>query len=542
MRRNLRDRPLHRLGLLVLPVPRAWRDVLHLAMRATTTSHASRRRGRARTGLGLALLLLGAAGVSAAPERPHILFVVADDLNTRIGPYVDGSPKLHTPHLDRLAAEGVRFTRAYAQYPVCGPSRASFMSGLYPETNGVTTNAFAMANHRITTPSLADHPTLAGFLRERGYYTARVSKIFHVGVPGGIERGEVGSDDPDSWDFAVNIMAPETLTPGHLEKLSKGDHYGSNFSRMILPDGQELTQADVLAVDHAVAILETRAGRRPAGATNRTKLKEDSPLFLAVGLVRPHVPLIAPERHFAHYPPEAVDLPFVPDGDLDDVPEPARRNSNALAARFGMDETQQRQSIAAYHASITFMDEQLGRLLDALDRLDLRRHTIVVFTSDHGFNLGEHTCWQKLSLWEESVRVPLIVSVPGARHAGARSDAVVELVDLYPTLAELGGLGPEAPSILQGQSLVPLLDAPANADPGATAYTITAGEGASLRTARWRYSRWGEGASGVNEELYDHDRDPRELHNLARDPAQATTLQQLRARFEERRRSARRSH
>jgi arylsulfatase A-like enzyme len=511
-------------------------------MRTGTTSHASRPRGQTPTGLGLALLLLGAASVSAAPERPHILFVVADDLNTRIGPYVDGSLKLHTPHLDRLAAEGVRFTRAYAQYPVCGPSRASFMSGLYPETNGVTTNAFATGNHRIATPSLADHPTLAGFLRARGYYTARVSKIFHVGVPGGIERGEVGSDDPDSWDFAVNVMAPETLTPGHLEKLSNGDHYGSNFSRMILPDGQELTQADVLAVDHALAILETRAGRRPVKATNRTKLKESSPLFLAVGLVRPHVPLIAPDRHFARYPPRDAPLPFIPDGDLDDVPEPAHRCGNDVAARFGMTLAQQRQAVAAYHASVSFMDEQLGRLLDALDRLELRRHTIVVFTSDHGFNLGEHTCWQKLSLWEESVRVPLIISVPGSRHVGARSDAVVELVDLYPTFAEMSGLGDEAPSILQGQSLIPLLDASAETNPRASAYTITAGEGASLRTARWRYSRWGEDATGVNEELYDHDGDPGELHNLARDPAHAITLQELRARFEERRRSARRSH
>ena len=125
------------------------------------------------------------------------------------------------------------------------------MSGLYPETAGVTTNAFRSANHRIATPSLADHPTLAGFLRGRGYYTARVSKIFHMGVPGGIERGEMGSDDPDSWDHAVNLMAPETLSPGHLETLSRGAHYGSNFARMILPDGAEATQADVLAADQA---------------------------------------------------------------------------------------------------------------------------------------------------------------------------------------------------------------------------------------------------------------------------------------------------
>ena len=157
-----------------------------------------------------------------ATSKPNFLFIVSDDLNTRIGPYADGSLKIHTPALDRLATEGVSFNRAYCQYPVCGPSRAAFMSGMYPETNGVTNNSFETGNHKIASPDLADHPTFAGFLREKNYYTARVSKIFHMGVPGGIERGEVGSDEPDSWDFAANIMAPETLTPGKLETF-RGD-------------------------------------------------------------------------------------------------------------------------------------------------------------------------------------------------------------------------------------------------------------------------------------------------------------------------------
>jgi len=481
----------------------------------------------------------GAAGGAPTQQRPNILFVVADDLNTRIGPYVDPSLQMHTPSLDRLAAEGVSFTRAYSQYPVCGPSRASFMSGLYPETNGVRTNAFETANHRIATPALADHPTLSGFFRERGYYTARVSKIFHMGVPGGIERGEVGSDDPDSWDYAINLMAPETLTPGVLEKLSRGDHYGSNFSRMILPDGDELTQADVLAADHAIAILENRATAKPPGATNRTKLKEDAPFFLAVGFVRPHVPLIAAERHFAHYPEDEIDLPDVPAGDLDDVPGPAKRNGNDIAARFGMDATEQRKAIAAYYASISLMDEQLGRLLDTLDRLGLRDDTIVVFISDHGYNLGEHTMWQKSSLWEESVRVPLIISAPGMTNAGAKTDAVVELIDLYPTFAEMGGLVGDAPAILQGESLVPLLESPEDTDPDEAAYTITGANGASLRTDRWRYNRWGEDANGDNEELYDHASDPGEFDNLARDPAYASVLDEIRSQFERTRQRAR---
>ncbi len=488
--------------------------------------------------VALATTCLWAPALPAqSPSRPNILFVIADDLNTRVGPYVNPDLQAYTPNLDRLAAEGVTFTRAYSQFPVCGPSRASLMSGLYPERNGVTTNDFETANHRIATPALADHPTLAGFFRAHGYFTARVSKIFHVGVPGGIERGEAGSDDPDSWDYAVNVMAPETLSAGTLETLSSGLHYGSNFSRMILPDNLDASQADVLAADQAIAILETRAGPRPPGATNRTRLKPEAPFFLAVGFVRPHVPLIAPARHFARHPDSRVVLPEFPANDLDDVPEAARRGANA--ARFGMTPAAQRQAIAAYHASISFMDEQLGRVLDALDRLRLRDSTIVVFVSDHGFNLGEHASWQKLHLWEESVRVPLIVSVPGTRQAGARTGVVAELIDLYPTLASLGGLRSQAPSILQGRDLAPWLEAPGGDGPARAAYTITNRNGASVRTERWRYTRWGADVAAENEELYDHQTDPLEFTNLARSAAHRDELERLRRVFDEARQRAR---
>jgi iduronate 2-sulfatase len=488
--------------------------------------------------VGLATTCLWSSALPAqTPSRPNILFVIADDLNTRIGPYVEPALSMHTPNLDRLASEGVTFTRTYSQFPVCGPSRASLMSGLYPERNGVTTNNFETANHRIATPALADHPTLAGFFRAHGYFTARVSKIFHLGVPGGIERGEAGSDDPDSWDYAVNIMAPETLSAGILETLSNGLHYGSNFARMILPDDLDATQADVLAADQAIAILETRAGPRPAGATNRTRLKPDAPFFLAVGFVRPHVPLIAPARHFARYPDNRAVLPESPPGDLDDVPEAARRGANA--ARFDMTPAAQRQAIAAYHASISFMDEQLGRVLDALDRLRLRESTIVVFLSDHGFNLGEHASWQKLHLWEESVRVPLIVSVPGTRQAGARTGVIAELIDLYPTLASLGGLRSQAPTILQGHDLGPWLESPGGDAPVRAAYTITDRNGASVRTERWRYTRWGADVTIDNEELYDHETDPFEFTNLARIDAYRDELTRLRTIFDEARRRAR---
>jgi len=382
-------------------------------------------------------------------RKPNILLIVSDDLNTRIGPYMETDK--HTPHLDRLAEEGVRFTRAYCQYPLCGPSRASFMSGLYPATNGILRNIDKPGSYKIETPSLAGHPSLAGFFREHGYFTARVSKIFHMGVPGGIERGAPGGDEPDSWDYAYNVMAPETTSPGVLELLSpKNLHYGSNFSRMILNNEMEGTQTDYLAACQAIAILENRAGKVPGHGTNKQRIKKDSPFFLAVGFVRPHVPFIAPKNCFDPYPENEMVLPPFKIGE--NIPEQALRRQNDKI--WGMNRLQQKQTISSYMASVRFMDKQVGRLLNALDRLDLRNETIVIFLSDHGYNLGEHDCWSKVSLWEGSVRVPLIVSVPGyEKNYGTTCKSIIELIDLYPTLTELCGYADQQPEILQGNSL-----------------------------------------------------------------------------------------
>jgi arylsulfatase A-like enzyme len=200
--------------------------------------------------------------------------------------------------------------------------------------------------------------------------------------------------------------------------------------------------------------------------------------------------LIAPKRIFNEYPEENADLPFVPEGDLQDVPVDAARMENM--ARYGMNETQQKQALSAYYASVSFMDEQVGRLLNALDRLGLRKNTIVIFTSDHGYNLGEHDCWQKLSLFEESTRVPLIISAPGFEaSAGKHSPALVELIDLYPTIADLTGLREQAPKNLHGISLRSSLQNPSQSGSRKAAYTVTQKNGESIRTNRWRYNRWG---------------------------------------------------
>jgi iduronate 2-sulfatase len=486
--------------------------------------------GKSQITIALPLLLLFPASISGA-QRPNVLLIISDDLNTRIGPYMEIDN--HTPNLDRLASEGIKFSRAYSQYPICGPARASFMSGLYPETNGVLRNNDQPGSYKTETPALSGHPSMAGFFRENGYYTARVSKIFHMGVPGGIERGDPGGDEPDSWDYACNILAPETLSQGVLELLSpKNLHYGSNFAQMVIPDEIDFTQADYLAASQAIAILENRTGKVPEHGTNLQRIKKDDPFFLAVGFVRPHVPFIAPENCFEPYPYDEMEVP-APQAKVN-VPEQALMRQNEKI--WGMDEIQKRKTISGYMASVRFMDQQVGRLLDALDRLGIREETIVIFLSDHGYNLGEHDCWSKISLWEGSVRVPLIISAPGnpfKNSYGTTSNTITELLDLYPTVADLCGLKEDIPEILQGKSLLNNLKGKNESDDKHIAYTITnQGRAGTIRTDRWRYNRWGEEHGTDNEELYDHKNDPEENVNLAGNNELMEVLEEMRVKYD----------
>ena len=472
----------------------------------------------------------------SSQERPNVLLIISDDLNTNIGPYMNIED--HTPNLSRLANEGITFSRAYSQYPLCGPSRASIMSGLYPETNGVMTNQHVKGSYRSSNPELSNHPTMAGFFREKGYFTARVSKIFHMGVPGGIERGEAGDDDPESWDYRYNVLGPETQSKGDLELLSPGNlHYGSNFSRMVLEDGTELTQTDYVATSQAIAILESRAGEVAENAKNKVKQKPQSPFFLAVGLVRPHVPFIAPENCFNPYPEESMEVPEVIIGE--NVPDMALRNRNGNS--WKMNNTQKKQTISGYMASVRFMDQQVGRLIDAVNELDLRENTIIVFMSDHGYNLGQHDCWSKVSLWEGSIRVPMIISYPenNSQH-GKTCDDIMELIDLYPTLTDLCEISDNQPEILQGDSYADYIKNNEPLTQKSLAYTVTRnGNGASIRTDNWRYTRWGSSSDPKGEELYNHANDPEELKNLINDPASESQLVEIKALFEQVRAKAR---
>ena len=461
------------------------------------------------------LLILGVA-LTATPmaliaDQPNVLFIISDDLTaTAMGSY--GNSVVQTPNLDALSAAGVQFNGAYSQYPVCGPSRASMLTGLYPKALGATGNG--SSNFRSRHPDIVSMPQL---FRENGYTTARVSKVYHMGVPGDILAGTAGVDDPLSWDTTVNIQGPEQFAPGDFVDLAPfTTHQGSDFLS-VQADGGDLVHADGMASQQAINWLQQHQST------------SSDPFFLAVGMVRPHVPLVAPRSYYDAYPPEQMQLPFVPPGDLDDIPTPAKTQTNAV--KYGMSEEQQKQVLSAYFASVSYMDAQVGKILDELDRLNMRDDTIVVFTSDHGYNLGEHTTWQKLSLFEDTVRVPLIVSLPDGLSAGEEVGDVVEMVDVYPTLAELAGLTPPiAPFGLHGRSLVDLIEDPTGSQwNDEAAYTITSNLSESLRTDEWRYNLWSNGA----QELYDQVNDPHEYTNLAGHPAYASILQSLDAQMDE---------
>ena len=445
---------------------------------------------------------LGFAGITWG-QSPNVLFIISDDLTaTALGSY--GNPVVQTPNLDALAAAGVQFNHAYSQYPVCGPSRASMMTGIHPTALGATANG--SSNFRSRHPGLV---TLPQHFRQNGYTTARVSKIYHMGVPGDILNGTPGLDDPLSWDTTFNITGPEQTAAGFYEDLSPGNlGQGADFVKIESTEG-DLAHADGMATTQAISLLGQLSG-------------QDRPFFLAVGMVRPHVPLVAPEPYFAPYPHEDIVLPFVPTDDLDDLPSAATTQANHR--KYLMNEEQQKKAVAAYYASVSYMDAQVGRLMDTLDQLEIRDDTIVVFTSDHGYNLGEHTMWQKLSLFEDTVRVPLIVADP----AGAQGSTagLVEMTDLYPTLAELAGVPvQDLPHGIHGESFAELVHDPQSTTwANETTYTITQGGAESIRTPRYRFNRWQDGSL----ELYDQVNDPQEFTNLAQDPSFAAVVTSLR--------------
>ena len=451
----------------------------------------------------VACLLFSATVCAESDNQFNVLFIISDDLtSTALSCY--GNEVCKTPNIDRLAARGTRFTRAYCQGTYCGPSRASFMSGYYPHATGVL-------GYKSPRPAIGDRATWAQHFKNAGYYTARVSKIYHMGVPGGIERGDDGADDPASWSERFNSQGPEWKAPGDGETLEGNPDgqkpvVGGNTFVVVEADGDDLVHSD---------------GKTAAKACELIDKHKDEPFFLGAGFVRPHVPFVAPRPDYEPFLPYSkMSLPKKVSDDWNDIPKAGINYKTS--ANMKMDIRRQKKAIGGYYASVAYMDRQVGKVLDALARADLNDKTIVIFTSDHGYHLGEHDFWAKVSLRDESAQVPLIICVPGKRPAVCHS--LTELLDLYPTISALCGL--DVPKRLQGRNISPMFDDPTYVVRNAAFSVAPMRKGFLLREDKWAYIQYEEDAS-AGIELFDVENDPQQFRNLAHLPEHKSLVKRL---------------
>jgi uncharacterized sulfatase len=449
--------------------------------------------------------------------RPNVLLIISDDLSTIALPSY-GNRVVKTPNIDRLAARGVRFERAYCQYPLCLPSRNSFLSGLRPDDR--FGHSDLLRNHVPGVEFLPEH------FRKAGYFTARIGKIFHTRT---IFSGATTLDDPACWDqqdlagipidpcgygviysqWPKGLPAHPEVQPFVLDEelLYKAGMpaYDYWMDRSILKSGTDTTDANVAR--KTVELLDAQVKPRGAGSTGAAT----RPFFIAAGFRRPHLLWVAPEEAFAMYDPKTIELADEPKRDPS-VPKEAYTRGTK-----GMSDEQRKRAIASYYACVSHMDKQLGVVLDAMDRDGLWENTIVIFTSDHGWHLNNHEgLFGKVSLFQESAKVPLIVAGPGIK-AGV-SPRTVEMVDFFPTLCEMAGLAP--PKKTDGKSLVPLLRDPKAAWEMPAYSVLRRGKtwGKAVYIEDYRYTEWGDDAS-KGAELYDLKSDPQEFKNLATDPS-----------------------
>ena len=437
-----------------------------------------------------ASILLSRSARAAAPGRPNVLFVAVDDLNDWIG-CMGGHPQVKTPHIDRLAARGTLFTNAHCQSPLCNPCRASMLSGLRPSTTGL----YTLQPGVRAVPALADRVMLPQHFQQNGYATFCAGKIYH---DGSVKRGDPTTGF-DTWGNAGPFAYPPQKFVDTPDKIKAMD-WGA------FPEKDE-DQCDWKIATSAIDYFKAR----PA----------DKPFFMGVGFRLPHVPLFVPQKWFDLYPDESLIMPKVLENDRDDVPEFAWRLHWKLPEprlSWLKKAGQWRPLVRAYLASTSYMDAQVGRLLDALDASGQADNTVVVLWSDHGWHLGEKDISGKNTLWDRSTRVPMMLAGPGIA-AGQRCGQPAELLDLYPTLIDLCNLPPQAG--LEGHTLLPQLkDANARRSwPAITTHNIG---NHGIRTERWRYIRYADGS----EESYDMQSDPNEWKNRAKDPAYASVIRE----------------
>jgi len=405
-------------------------------------------------------------------KAKNVLFITIEDLRDSVlGCY--NSPVVKTPNIDKLAEKSVLFTKAYCQYPICNPSRSSFLTGLRPDTTGILNNS---------KPLFREHPnivTLPGVFKNSGDYTARLGKVFH---------GTGEHDDPNAWVETFDLGDDEIAKQGTGRNLTDGK---IKWCHWLAAEGQDSNHSDGKIALKAIELLSK---------------KRDRNFFIALGFHKPHDPFIAPKKYFDMYPPEEIIPPHVPS---DRTKEPKVILGSGWKKSFdAFSEKEKKEFLRAYYACISFTDAQIGKVLDVMDRLNLWKDTVVILLGDHGYNLGEHNWWNKGVLYDHSCRVPLMLYAPDESAEGKTCQSFVELVDIFQTITDICGLTP--PDNLDGVSFRPLLKDPSQ-DWKIAAYTQVR-EGYSVRTKRWRYTEWDYGKAGA--ELYDHNNDPDEYYNL----------------------------
>ena len=443
------------------------------------------------------LCLPGNQAAAADPQPLNVLLIISDDLRDTVGCY--GNSAVKTPHIDRLAGRGVRFERAYAQYPVCNPSRTSFLTGLRPEQTGV------VANTTLFRTELPEVVTLPQLLKEHGWYAAAFGKIFHLHGGNTAEQAR-WMDLGNSWDEAAAFQPAPAGRQGEIRDLTAGALAWCRTGRM---EGSDDDQPDGQNAAHVIRAIErqTEAGK---------------PWIIGAGFHRPHDPFLVPKRYFDLYPAGSLKLYRDPAG-ITSVPPLSMPGGGFAKAFAAFSDADRMEFLTAYYAGVSFMDAQVGRVLATLDRLQLWDRTVVIFAGDNGYHHNQRGWWNKNTLFERSCRVPLVIAAPGAR-GGQVCHGLAELVDLYPTVADYSGLA--APHELAGQSLRPLLEDPSRPGKAAAFTLVTRGAGQfgqSVRTQRWRYTRWSDGTA----ELYDHQVDPEETRDVAADPAHGDVIREL---------------
>lgn len=422
--------------------------------------------------VGLAVTLSVSAAMhadEAKPSKPNVLFIAVDDLNHWVG-HLDRNKQTKTPNIDRLAKQGVTFTNSHCAAPVCNPSRAALLSGRRPSSTGVYDNGIPFEAGVTSDQSLVIQ------FKKAGYETLGMGKLWHGGL-----------GFPEQW----TATGGKERASGNEKNLSDKSIDGIRFG-IIQGDDDEVPDTDT-----------TDYGIQELGKAH------EKPFFLVLGYHKPHMPWNVPQKYYDLHPLDQIELPPTTLNDLDDIPEAGRKFANPSGDHAKVLKSGRwKEAVQAYLASISYLDGQVGRVLDALDKSPNKDNTIIVFWGDHGWHLGEKEHWRKFALWEEATRAPLIWVVPGLTQAGSRCDRPVDFMSIYPTLCEVTGL--PKPTHIEGQSIRSLL-----ADPKSTwdgvALTTFGKNNHAIRDSRWRYIRYADGS----EELYDHDADPYEWKNLA---------------------------